>query len=85
MSADITYTDASGKKLAIYRVSLPRNPADWTLGHLRKFVRDADELGIASETHVRRDPEADSFRFGYQAESRYDGICLERVVDLDES
>lgn len=79
--SDITYTEAaSGKKVAIYRVTLPAHPKDWTLDLLRKFVRDADEMAITGATRIRRDPEQEGFSF--QTDNRYYGLCLERVVEL---
>jgi hypothetical protein len=84
--SDITYTNGitpenpQGKKRAIYRVSLPPHPGNWTVDLLRKFVRDADELAIPGDTHVRRDPEQDAMAF--QTDNRYYGLCVERTVDL---
>jgi hypothetical protein len=85
--SDITYTNGitpanpQGSKRAIYRVTLPAHPRDWTVDLLRKFVKDADALGIPGGTHVRRDPEQDGMAF--QTDNRYYGLCVERVEDLE--
>lgn len=72
----------TGRRTVTYRAALPKNPADWTLGLIRQFVKDADSQGIPGSTHVMRFPENDSWAF--QADNRYYGLGVERIVDLDE-
>lgn len=72
----------TGRRTVTYRAILPANPADWTLGLIRQFVKDADTQGIPGSTRVVRFPENDSFAF--QMDNRHWGLGVERVVDLDE-
>lgn len=76
----MTNTSPVVSKTVIYRAALPLNPADWTLDLIRRFVLDAAEQGIPGSTHIRRFPENDNWAF--QADNRYYGLGVERVVDL---